>query len=135
MQRKLNVYQDLSSQYKTEEFEKQILFMSIFRMCRADSRGVFEIPPGEPSCCLYLNGPASAVGVVAASGLVGGTTSLSSLVGVGGLFSVMSMFSLRSVDEDGDQEGDCPLLSCRARSGQCCLILFDRGRPICPLNC
>ena len=102
-------------------------------MCRADKRGVYEVPPGEDGCCLYLNGPAAAVGVVAASGLVGGATSLSSLVGAGGLFSMMSMFSLRSVDTG--QDGDCPPLSCRARSGQCCLILFERGRAICPLNC
>ena len=44
------------------------------RLCRADSRGVWQLPPRSSSCLLYLNGPAAALGVVTASAITGVTS-------------------------------------------------------------
>ena len=50
-----------------------------WRLCRADSRGVWELPPGEVKCLVYVNGPAAAIGVLSASGFAGVTSGLGNL--------------------------------------------------------
>ena len=96
-------------------------------MCRADSSGVFELPPGEESCCLYLNGPSGAIGILAATGLTGVTSNVGTFLGAGGLYSMISMFP--------PGQGDCPSPMCRSRSGECCLVVNFRGRQLCPVSC
>ena len=48
-----------------------------------------ELPPGETSCFLYLNGPAAGLGVIASAGLMGVMSSGGSVLGVGGLASTV----------------------------------------------
>ena len=91
-------------------------------MCRADSQGVFELPPGEKSCCLYLNGPSGAIGILAATGLAGVTSNVGTFLGAGGLYSLITVMS-------------CPPFMCRSRSGACCFVVIVRGRPTCPVSC
>ena len=50
------------------------LTLSSFRLCRADSRGVWQLPPRSSSCLLYLNGPAAALGVLTATAITGVTS-------------------------------------------------------------
>ena len=47
-----------------------------WRLCRADSRGVMELPPGDTKCLVYVNGPAAAIGVLSASGFAGVTSGI-----------------------------------------------------------
>ena len=96
-------------------------------MCRANRKGIFELPPGEEGCCLYLNGPSGAIGILAATGLTGVTSNVGTFLGVGGLYTMITMLA--------PDQGDCPPPMCRSRSGACCLVVNVRGRQICPVSC
>ena len=45
-----------------------------YRLCRADSRGVWQLPPRSTSCLIYLNGPSAALGVLRATAISGLTS-------------------------------------------------------------
>lgn len=47
-----------------------------WRVCRADNRGVMELPPGDNRCLIHVNGNSAAVGVLSASGYTGMTSGL-----------------------------------------------------------
>jgi len=102
-----------------------------WRMCRADNRGVYEIPPGTDGCCLYLNGPSAAVGVAAATGISLFTTNAGSLGISGGLYSLLYMSQRQA-------EVNCRVGFCRSRRGatKCCeVFITNTGRSICPVSC
>ena len=46
------------------EFVFMILITWLRRLCRADSRGVWQLPPRSSSCLIYLNGPTTALGLI-----------------------------------------------------------------------
>ena len=87
------------------------------------SNGVYELPPGETSCFIYLNGPAAGFGVVATTGLTS-VMSSAGVLGTGGLGSMVFAGQPRS----------CPPFTCR-RNGRCCLFVIVRGQPRCPRQC
>ena len=98
---------------------------TIFRsVCRIDSRGLFELPPGESSCLVYVNGPAAAVGVLAASGFAGVTSALGTMAGG------MSMAMMVTSSMPRETRSQCPGNLC-LRDGRCC----RRIRGFCPLRC
>ena len=100
-------------------------------MCRSDHRGVIEQPPGVQSCCVYLNGPTAAVGVIAATGFTSLVNNVGSLVGAGGIFSMLYTYP-------SQVDISCPFGTCRSRRGEtrCCLVFIDSsGRSICPVSC
>ena len=88
---------------------------------------MYKLPPGESSCFIYLNGPAAAIGVVAATGLSGVMSSGGTVLGSAGLYSLLYA--------GGNTLMDCPPSRCISRSGRCCPIVTFEGRDVCPLDC
>ena len=48
-----------------------ILTVWYHRLCRPDSRGVWQLPPASSSCLVYVNGPAASLGLVLVSSIMG----------------------------------------------------------------
>ena len=86
------------------------------RWCRPDSGGVLGLPAGETRCLIYLNGPAAAVGVLAATSLGGITTISSSFLGMGFLGAVGTSGGLAF--------GFCPSPFYCQVGQRCCLIVM-----------
>ena len=96
------------------------------RMCRTDSQGVITLPPGTSQCLLYINGPAAAVGLLAASGFAGQVmTGLTGVTAAGTLATATTMMAMN----------ECTAPLCVATSGQCCLLAEGSRGPICPTSC
>ena len=91
------------------------------------SNGAYELPPGETSCYIYLNGPAAGFGIAATIGLTSVFSSLGALGLGGGIGSAVYAGRPRP----------CPSTTpCRSRSnGRCCELVTFRGQLRCPLRC
>jgi len=95
--------------------------------CRPDSRGVWGLPPGETRCLMYLNGPAAAVGLLAATALSGLTSVSATGVGLAGIGTVGMSGALSA--------GVCPgPLFCTVQTG-CCLVTMGINGLVCPQSC
>ena len=67
---------------RRDKFVKTMITILFCRLCRADRRGRWQLPPRSTSCLLYLNGPAAALGVIAASAISGVTATSGESEGV-----------------------------------------------------
>ena len=89
--------------------------------------GVFGLPAGETKCLIVLNGPAVAVGVLAATALGDITGTATTVIGAGGLGTVgiSGAFAM----------GACPApFFCRV-GDMCCLIIMGINGLSCPTSC
>eukprot|EP00090_Calanus_glacialis_P018122 TRINITY_DN28101_c0_g1_i1.p1 TRINITY_DN28101_c0_g1~~TRINITY_DN28101_c0_g1_i1.p1 ORF type:complete len:101 (+),score=3.96 TRINITY_DN28101_c0_g1_i1:33-305(+) len=89
--------------------------------------GVWGLPAGETKCLIYLNGPAVAVGVLAATALGGITGTATTVIGTGGLGIVGTSGAFAM--------GACPApFFCRV-GAMCCLIIIGNNGLRCPTFC